>query len=235
MRKAEAKFKSVEAEIATLDEYYPNSDLKNTYELNRKKLIAIIEAFHRLHAGMAKTEEDLSILESGLSESWNVTYFHHVGKYLSMLAPTHSQVYDLLLRAICHKSWVTRRNVVDIIDGFSKPDVVKRILVHGLNDKSKKVFDLAVDKILRHHLEDVDLLATLENKIADIAEPDRRLEFQQQIELYRKGYRITKNEDGRHHFLIVKDSSSRIGFSLTEHEFMNIEHMGDYIEKMRKE
>ena len=90
-------------------------------------------------------EQNFEILNEGLKNSWVVVSYYIVGKEINLMTGKVKGIEELILKGIEDKKWQTRFNSVVIIKGFKNKEIRNRVIELALNDKSKKVREMALD------------------------------------------------------------------------------------------
>ena len=132
-------------ELIKMDEYYLDSDLKHTYQKQREKIILILNAIELIWKRKILDEQNFEILNEGLKNSWVVVSYYIVGKEINLMTGKVKGIEELILKGIEDKKWQTRFNSVVIIKGFKNKEIRNRVIELALNDKSKKVREMALD------------------------------------------------------------------------------------------
>jgi len=132
-------------ELIKMDEYYLNSDLKHIYQKQREKIILMLNAIELIWKHKILDEQNFEILNDGLKNPWVVVYYYIVGKEINLMTGTVKGIEELILKGIEDKKWQTRFNSVVIMKGFKNKEIRNRVIELALNDKSKKVREMALD------------------------------------------------------------------------------------------
>jgi hypothetical protein len=132
-------------ELRKLDEYYPNSDLKQIYVKHRDEIILLLKTIETVWQNKQLDRHNFDILYKGLQNSWTVVYYYIVGEQINSMIGKIVGIEELIFKGIEDKSWQTRFNTVVIMKGIDKRDIKNKIIDLGLKDKSKKVSEMASD------------------------------------------------------------------------------------------
>ncbi len=132
-------------ELKKYDDYYHNSDLKNTYRKHRDEIIKLQTTIETIWQNQQLDNIDFEILYNGLQNSWVVVYYYVLGEQINNMLGEITGIEELIYQGIQDKSWQTRFNTVVIMKGINDQDLRTKIIQVGLSDKSKKVREMAED------------------------------------------------------------------------------------------
>jgi hypothetical protein len=132
-------------ELKKLDEYYPNSDLRQIYVKHRDEIIILLRTIETVWQNQQLDKHTFDILYQGLQNSWTVVYYYIVGGQINLMIGKIVGIEELIFKGIEDKSWQTRFNTVVIMKEFSNRKIKNKIIDLGLKDKSKKVSEMAFD------------------------------------------------------------------------------------------
>ena len=132
-------------ELQKLDNYYLKSDLKYIYKKNRDKIIILLNTIENIWKTREITAQNFETLFLGLRSTWNVIYFYILGKQINLMIGKIYGVENLFYKGIEDNNWTTRLNTVVIMKEIDNKIIKNKITEIGLQDKSKKVREMAID------------------------------------------------------------------------------------------
>jgi hypothetical protein len=226
-------FDSKKNEIERHDQYYPNSDLSNIYSKNRNKIIEIINLFDQIQKNGKITDSEYKKIEKSLAENWDVIYFYLVGKYLARIETEIPDILEKISSFMDIKNWKLRRNTVSICTLFKNEEIIEVILKKGINDKSVKVFEYTMEKIIRCYLDKNELISLAEKRINSMENKKEKKFFLDFIKLHKDGYLIEPFMENRMSIDILIDSHSSFSFTIHIDEYKAIKNIDEYIKNKR--
>ena len=90
-------------------------------------------------------EACLEILFEGITNSWQVVYYYVVGEQINEMIGEIHGIESLLYSGITDKKWKVRFNTTVILKAIKNKKIKTEIVQIALNDKSKKVREMAED------------------------------------------------------------------------------------------
>ena len=132
-------------ELQKLDNYYLKSDLKYIYKKNRDKIIILLNTIENIWKTREITAQNFETLFLGLRSTWNVIYFYILGKQINLMIGKIYGVENLFYKGIEDNNWTTRLNTLVIMKEIDNKIIKNKITEIGLQDKSKKVREMAID------------------------------------------------------------------------------------------
>ena len=145
-----SKNHSTNIELRKMDDYYPNSDLNHIYQKHRKQIIVLLNTIESIWEIRDLNDQNFEILYDGLKNSWHGVYFDIVGKEINSMAGKIRGVEKIISNGIKDKHWKVRFNSLVIMKIFDDQELKNEVIELGLNDKSKKVREMA-DNIKRYY------------------------------------------------------------------------------------
>lgn len=201
-------------EMEKFDQYY-NSDLSAVYKKNRELIFSIVSVFSDIQKKLHVNDNDLIVIEQGLSHNWQVVFYYCAGMYLAEFAPHYPNLYELIEKISKSKKYQIRRNAIILTD-ILKNDTLKNQIIHnGLTDKSlvcrelalEKLFDISVeranDEILKIKFSEKD--AKLQKRLVEISE------------IITKGFTVQDMDN----YVIIKYRKQAIGMDKKEFKLLS--------------
>lgn len=136
---------SANSELKKLDEYYPKSDLNHIYQKHREQIILILNTIESVWKTKKLNDQNFEILYEGIENSWAGVSFYIVGKEINSMMGKINGIERIIYNGIEDKKWQTRFNTVVIMKGFENKEIQNKVIELGVNDKSKKVQEMALD------------------------------------------------------------------------------------------
>jgi hypothetical protein len=90
-------------------------------------------------------DASLEILYEGIKSSWQVVYYYVVGEQINKMIGEIHGIESLLYFGVTDKKWKVRFNTTVILKAIQNNEIKTDILHVALNDKSKKVREMAED------------------------------------------------------------------------------------------
>ncbi len=128
-----------------MDTYYPNSDVNHIYQKHRNQIILLLRAIESVWQTKELNGQNFEILYNGLKNSWHGVYFDIVGKQINAMYGKINGIEQLITNGIKDKQWKVRFNSLVIMKVFASGELKNQVVASGLNDKSKKVREMAAD------------------------------------------------------------------------------------------
>jgi hypothetical protein len=136
---------SAHDELKKLDDYYPNSDLKNSYKKHREEIIKLLTTIDHIWQHQQLDKNTFEIVYNGLQNPWMVVYYYIVGEQINKMIGKIAGIEEVIYQGIQDKNWQTRFNTVVIMKAIDNQDLKTKIIDLGMSDKSRKVREMAED------------------------------------------------------------------------------------------
>lgn len=136
---------SAHDELKKLDDYYPKSDLKNSYKKHREEIIKLLTTIDHIWQHQQLDKNTFEIVYNGLQNPWMVVYYYIVGEQINKMIGKIAGIEEVIHQGIQDKNWQTRFNTVVIMKAIDNQDLKTKIIDLGMSDKSRKVREMAED------------------------------------------------------------------------------------------
>lgn len=136
---------SAHDELKKLDDYYPNSDLKNSYKKHREEIIKLLTTIEHIWQHQQLDKNTFEIVYNGLQNPWMVVYYYIVGEQINKMIGKIAGIEEVIYQGIQDKNWQTRFNTVVIMKAINNQELKTKIIDLGMSDKSRKVREMAED------------------------------------------------------------------------------------------
>ena len=136
---------SANKELKKMDAYYPNSDLNHIYQKHRNQIVVLLSTIESIWQTKELSDQNFEILYEGLKNSWQGVYFDIIGKEINAMVDKISGIEKIISKGIKDKHWKVRFNSLVVMKIFDSGQLKNEVIDSGLNDKSKKVREMAID------------------------------------------------------------------------------------------
>ena len=182
-------------------------------------LFELIDCIYEIQNTMTFTEKHLKILENGVTQSNELIFCDYSGKYLCHLSHYFENVKELILRLAQDKQSKIRFNIISIM--LYKPpfEIIEKVLIDGLFDKSDRIILKSADIALRLQFKSVykyfdEVIVNLNDKNVSAFKFYRNLAID--------GY-ILEKSDNWYNLIVLDKEGSIVGKSIFENDLPNLE------------